>query len=81
MDDFFEYKSLDDIRRRKETLRNEIQEDDKKIKNLWEEMSRPSDLFSKSASPSKRITGLMSTGAALFDGAMLGWKLYRKFRK
>ncbi|MBP8757809.1 MAG: hypothetical protein KBH27_05200 [Prevotella sp.] len=81
MDNFFEYKSLDDIRRRKETLRNEIQEDDKKIKNLWEEMSRPSDLFSKSASPSKRITGLMSTGAALFDGAMLGWKLYRKFRK
>ncbi len=81
MDNFFEYKSLDEIRRRKETLRNEIQEDDKKIKNLWEEMSRPSDLFSKSASPSKRITGLMSTGAALFDGAMLGWKLYRKFRK
>ncbi len=81
MDNFFEYKSLDDIRRRKETLRNEIQEDDKKIKNLWEEMSRPSDLFSKSASPSKRITGLMSTGAALFDGVMLGWKLYRKFRK
>ena len=81
MDNFFEYKSLDDIRRRKETLRNEIQEDDKKIKNLWEEMSRPSDLFSKSASPSKRISGLMSTGAALFDGAMLGWKLYRKFRK
>ena len=81
MDNFFEYKSLDDIRRRKETLRNEIQEDDKKIKNLWEEMSRPSDLFSKSASPSKRITGLMSTGAALFDGAMLGWILYRKFRK
>ena len=81
MENFFEYKSLDDIRRRKETLRNEIQEDDKKIKNLWEEMSRPSDLFSKSASPSKRITGLMSTGAALFDGAMLGWKLYRKFRK
>lgn len=81
MDNFFEYKSLDDIRRRKETLRNEIQEDDKKIKNLWEEMSRPSDLFSKSASHSKRITGLMSTGAALFDGAMLGWKLYRKFRK
>ena len=37
MDNFFEYKSLDDIRRRKETLRNEIQEDDKKIKNLWEE--------------------------------------------
>ena len=81
MEKIFEYKSLDDIRRRKETLRNEIQEDDKKIKNLWEEMSRPSDLFSKSASPSKRITGLMSTGAALFDGAMLGWKLYRKFRK
>ena len=56
-------------------------EDAKKIKNLWEEMSRPSDLFNKSASPSKRITGLMSTGAALFDGAILGWKLYRKFRK
>ncbi len=44
-------------------------------------MSRPSDLFSKSASPSKRITGLINTSAALFDGAILGWKLYRKFRK
>ena len=81
MDNFFEYKSLDDIRRRKETLRQELLEDDKKIKNLWDEMSRPSDLFSKSASPSKRITGLINTSAALFDGAILGWKLYRKFRK
>jgi hypothetical protein len=81
MENIFEYKSLDDIRRRKETLRNDIQEDDRKIKHLWEDMSRPSDLFCKNASPSKRFAGLMNTGAALFDGALLGWKLYRKFRR
>lgn len=81
MEKNFDYKSLEDIRKRKETLHDEIQEDDKKIKSLWEDMSRPSDLFSKNASPSKRITGIISTGAALFDGAILGWKLYRKFRK
>ena len=29
--------------------------------------------------PSKRLQRLMSTGIGMFDAALLGWKLYRKF--
>ena len=73
------YKSLEEIRTRKDSLKKEIRQDDKQIKGLW------GDLFHKPEAmgvmtPSKRITGLMSTGAGVLDGLILGWKLYRKFK-
>uniref|UniRef100_A0AB33JHA3 Uncharacterized protein n=5 Tax=unclassified Prevotella TaxID=2638335 RepID=A0AB33JHA3_9BACT len=74
------FRSLSDIRLRKEVLLNEIQNDDKRIKILWNDLFHaPKEMVS--STPSKRFSGLMSTGAGLFDGIILGWKLYRKFKK
>ena len=64
--------SLEELRMRKDTLRSDIQKDEEQIKSLWNE-----DIWG--ATPSKRIAGLLSTGASVIDGALLGWKLYRRF--
>jgi hypothetical protein len=74
---YSDYKSLSQIRARKEVLLEEIQKEDKKIKELWESLFYHEDLLS--ASPTKRISGLLNTGASIIDGLILGWKLYRKF--
>lgn len=72
------YNSLDEIRIRREALAKDIDASEDRIRNLW------STLFAKEETPryetpSKRVQRLVSTGAGLFDAALLGWKLYRKF--
>lgn len=81
METVTEYKSLNDIRIRKEMLRNDILKEDQKIRTLWHDLFKPSDIFDKNTSPSKRISSLINTGATVIDGAILGWKLYRKFKR
>lgn len=73
------YKSLEEIRMRKEALRSAIRTDDQQIKTLWADLFHKPDTL-MAATPSKRISGLMSTGAGLLDGLILGWKLYKKFK-
>lgn len=74
------YRSLEDIRRRKQVLLTEIQANDKRIQSLWSTLfHKPDALYA--ATPSKRFSGLLSTGTGVFDGILLGWKLYRKFNK
>lgn len=72
------YKSLAEIRARREFLAKAIHGEEREIKTLWE------SLFHKPAtsaitSPSKKLNFIMSTGAGVLDAAILGWKLYRKF--
>lgn len=81
METVTEYKSLNDIRTRKEMLRNAISKDDEKIQTLWNELFKPTEIFDKNTPPSKRISRILNTGATVIDGAILGWKLYRKFRR
>ena len=76
-----QYASLNDIRLRKENLQREIEADDAKIKTLWKSLFVKPDVLSKSASKGKRLQSLLSVGAGAFDGALLAWKLYRKFKK
>ncbi len=71
------YTTLRSIEDRKLQLLREIRKDNEKINKLRRQ------LFAKPA-PVKsghRVQALMSTGAGMLDGALLAWKLYRKFRK
>lgn len=69
------YKSLNDIRLRKAQLRSDIIKDSNKIAGLWNELvHKPKD----NSTPMKRFSGMITTGAGVLDGAILGWKLYRK---
>ena len=76
-----QYNSLNDIRLRKESIRKSIEADDKKITALWNSLFTKPDAFNKDASRSRRITSMISIGTGAFDGALLAWKLYRKFKK
>lgn len=69
------YRNLNEIRLRKAQLLTAIAKDNNKMSKLW------NDLFhapKKAATPTKRLSGILSTGAGILDGAILGWKLYRK---
>lgn len=79
--DQIQYSSLNEIRLRKELLRKDIEADDAKIKALWKSLFVRPDALSKKATPSKRMQSLFSIGAGAFDGALLAWKLYRKFKR
>ena len=74
------YRSLEEIRDRKDLLLQEIRRDDQQIKTLWGELF-PKQQPMAALTPSKRISSLMATGAGVLDGILLGWKLYRKFKK
>lgn len=75
------YTSLADLRLRKEQLLKDISADDAKIKTLWSSLFTMPEGLSANASPSKRLGSLLSIGASAFDGALLAWKLYRKFKR
>ena len=74
------YRSLDEIRDRKDLLLDDIRKDDQQIKALWGQLFAKPEPIS-ALTPSKRISSLMATGAGVFDGILLGWKLYRKFKR
>ena len=69
-----QYKSLDDIRQRKEALRKELMSDNQSMKTHW------STLFHKDVptTPTKKITKMMATSATVIDGLIFAWKLYNR---
>ena len=69
------YHSLSQIKEQKEAIRNSIQEDDRRMKELWNKH------FHHEPTHLKPFAGIMNTGANLLDELILGWKLYRKFNK
>ena len=80
METVAEYKSLNDIKLRRDKLRDDILKEDQKIRSLWGDLFHSPGNRTKNTSPSQRISGIINTGASVFDGVILGWKLYRKFR-
>ncbi|MBM6993867.1 MAG: hypothetical protein I3J02_11510 [Prevotella sp.] len=75
------YKTIEEIRFRKALLLKDIQKDDLRLRNQWHSLfSKPAALKSN-ATPSRRINSLVNTGAGVLDAFILGWKLYRKFKK
>ena len=71
------YTSLTQIRARKETLKKQIDEEEDKIKVLWDRLFHTSE--QANAPPTKRFTDMVHMGAGIVDALVLGWKLYRKF--
>lgn len=74
------YTNLRDIRLRREYLLKEIQKEQKTMGQLRQ------SLFKKD-SPSKRggrrfsLSAILTAGGGILDGALLAWKLYRRFKK
>lgn len=75
------YQSIEEIRLRKAALQKEIEADSAKIDEKWHSLFKKPKALSKSATPSQRISGIISSGAGVLDGILLVWKLYRKFKR
>lgn len=75
------YQSIEEIRLRKAALQKEIEADSAKIDEKWHSLFKKPVALSKSATPSQRISGIISSGAGVLDGILLVWKLYRKFKR
>ncbi len=80
MDEERVYHSIDDMRRRRKQLKKEIGATEKEISHLWR------NLFHKHSrkgpvSRMGRIGSVVSTGVSVVDGALLVWKLYRRFKR
>lgn len=73
------FSSLDDIRAYKEELREQIRQDRDVISTKW------NDLFHREEpapqNKAQKIMKMLSMGTGGLDGAMLGWKLYRKYQE
>lgn len=72
--------TLEQLAERKDALRAELDNSEEALGQIWNEIFRsPSE--EELSSPTKRAMAWMTTSAGLIDGALLGWKLYRKFNK
>ena len=73
------FRSLSDIREYKDELREQIKLDEDSIANKWD------SLFHRDEPPAnskaQKLARMVSLGSGVFDGAMLGWKLYRKYQE
>lgn len=72
------FRSLTDIRDYKAELRKKIKRDEELIAGKWD------DLFHREEdvpqNKTQRFARMLSLGTGVFDGMMLGWKLYRKYQ-
>lgn len=72
--------SLEAIQMRKAEIAAEINKSDDKLAETWDKMFHQPTAEEEN-SPTQRALSFISSSAGLIDGALLGWKLYRKFGK
>lgn len=75
------YTTIDEIRSRKALLLKDIQKDSERLDQQWHSLFRKPTALTKGATPSQRISSMVSAGAGMIDGIILVWKLYRKFKR
>lgn len=71
------YKDVNEIETKKEELRKEIARKEDEISRYWRTLFNPPK-ESTIETPTQRMMHYAHTAAGVFDGALLGWKLYRK---
>ena len=74
------YTSLSEIRERKQQLKGKISAQEESMRRIWTRLFH-NGTASAVKTPSRRFTGMLTTGATVFDGLLLGWKIYRRFKR
>ena len=70
-----EYRTLDEIRMRKDELLNELQQDNTKFTTLWNQVF----LKREDNTKAEHITGLVSNGIVAFDTFLMIRKLMKNY--
>lgn len=72
--------TLEDLELQKYELRKQLNDSETKLSETWNKMFRnPAD--TDEFSPTQKALSIASSAAGLIDGALLGWKLYKRFGK
>lgn len=74
-----QFRSLSDIRKYKEELHEQIKRDEESIAGKWNDLFHHED--EAPTGKAQKLTRMLSMGTGIFDGVMLGWKLYRKYQE
>ncbi len=74
------YNTIADIQQEKMQINAEIAASRKSIGIIWNNLFHGNKQKTP-ASPAQRFVQLISTGSGVVDGILLGWKLYRRFKK
>ena len=75
------YTTLRSIEERKLQLLKEIRKDNHQINKLRKQLFAKPTALTMRRGKKMSMQGLMTTSAGVFDGLLLVWKLYRKFKK
>ena len=75
------YTTLRSIEERKLQLLKEIRKDNQQINKLRKQLFAKPTALTTRRGRKMNVQGLMATSAGVFDGLLLVWKLYRKFKK
>ncbi|MGI6232834.1 MAG: hypothetical protein ACOYJF_08290 [Prevotella sp.] len=75
------YHTIEEIQMRKAMLQTDIKKVDHKIHEQWTSLFKKPEAIDSTATPSRRIRSIMSVGAGAFDAFVLGFKLWRRFKK
>lgn len=69
--------SLETLRMRKQQLRDDLDSSEEQLAETWNAIFRqPTE--EELNSPTKRVLATITSASAMIDGALLGWKLYRR---
>lgn len=73
------FNSLSEIQAYKGDILKELHKDEEKIATLWNGLFH-SDEDKYPGTPAQKFSRMISIGGGVFDGLLLGWKLYRRFK-
>lgn len=73
-----QFNNLNDIDIERQRLKEAISKKEDELAGLWESLFHKEE-ESKIQTPTQRIMHYASMGTGILDGAILGWKLYRRF--
>lgn len=71
---------INDIENKKRLLQQAIEKKEQEIGRLWDDLFTP-PAKNSFETPSQRMMRYAHNSVGIIDGAILGWKLYRKFGK
>jgi hypothetical protein len=70
--------SLAELRSRQAEIRSQLKKSENNMSDIWNDMfHKPSP--STLTSPTGKAINFLTNSAGIIDGAILGWKLYRRF--
>lgn len=74
-----QFGNLEELAAYKQELMTELGKCEIEIKDTWNKLFHTPER--KAVTPTQKFLAMASNSAAIIDGAILGWKLYNKFRR